>query len=64
MKMVQYQVVKSTEDINEKIKKGTKGVILEVLSESVFLVEFVNEKNETLDDGMTTVTADKLELCK
>ena len=43
-------------DISPIIRKGTKGVILSILEEDkVFLVEFVDEKGDTIGDGMETV---------
>ena len=45
-------------DISPIISKGTKGVILYILEEDkVFLVEFVDEKGDTIGNGMETVYA-------
>ena len=42
--------------ISPIIRKGTKGVILFILEEDkVFLVEFVDEKGDTIGNGMETV---------
>jgi PII-like signaling protein len=59
--MKQYQMIKASKDINTDVKKGTRGVILEVLDDQTFIVEFVNENNDTLDNGMTTVTKSEIE---
>lgn len=54
-------MIKASKDINTDVKKGTRGVILEVLDDQTFIVEFVNENNDTLDNGMTTVTKSEIE---
>ncbi|MDF2430654.1 MAG: hypothetical protein JWP44_285 [Mucilaginibacter sp.] len=43
MSFKQYQLIELTADINPVIKKGLKGVILEVWADDVFEVEFVKE---------------------
>lgn len=51
-------MVVTKEQINKEIPKGTRGTVLEILeNDRVFLVEFVNDLNETLGDGMTVVQA-------
>ena len=58
MKFRENDVVVSIVDISPIIKKGTKGVILSILEEDkVFLVEFVDEKGDTIGNGMETVYA-------
>lgn len=53
-----YDMVVTKEQINKEIPKGTRGTVLEILeNDRVFLVEFVNDLNETLGDGMTVVQA-------
>lgn len=58
--MEEYQIVISIVDINNSVTKGTIGVILVVLDADNYIVEFINEKNETLDNGMTTVNANQI----
>lgn len=58
MKFRENDVVVSIVDISSVIRKGTKGVILSILEEDkVFLVEFVDEKGDTIGNGMETVYA-------
>ena len=47
----QYDVVKASRDINEQIKKGCLGSVVHLYDReaNTFLVEFVNDKNETID---------------
>ena len=56
MKFRENDVIVSIVDISPIIRKGTKGVILSILEEDkVFLVEFVDEKGDTIGNGMETV---------
>ena len=58
MKFRENDVVVSIVDISPIIRKGTKGVILYILEEDkVFLVEFVDEKGDTIGNGMEMVYA-------
>ena len=58
MKFRENDVVVSIVDISPIIKKGTKGVVLSILEkDKVFLVEFVDEKGDTIGNGMETVYA-------
>ena len=58
MKFRENDVIVSIVDISPIIRKGTKGVILSILEEDkVFLVKFVDEKGDTIGDGMETVYA-------
>jgi len=53
----QYEVIELARDLNPAIRKGTRGTILEVLSEDCFEVEFLNEKGRNLEfDGQYTFT--------
>jgi hypothetical protein len=47
--MDQYQIVELTKDLNPAFKQGMRGVILEILDEDTFLVEFVNEDGTNLE---------------
>ena len=50
MKFRENDVIVSIVDISPIIRKGAKGVILSILEEDkVFLVEFVDEKGDTID---------------
>ena len=58
MKFRENDIIVSIVDISPIIRKGTKGVILSILEEDkVFLVKFVDEKGDTIGDGMETVYA-------
>ena len=58
MKFRENDIIVSIVDISPVIRKGTKGVILSILEEDkVFLVEFVDEKGDTIGNGMETVYA-------
>ena len=58
MKFRENDVIVSIVDISPIISEGTKGVILYILEkDKVFLVEFVDEKGDTIGDGMETVYA-------
>ena len=64
MKFRENDVIVSIVDISPIIRKGTKGVILSILEEDkVFLVEFVDEKVDTIGDGMETVYAYQIIRC-
>ena len=64
MKFRENDVVVSIVDISPIIKKGTKGVILSILEEDkVFLVEFVDEKGDTIGNEMETVYAYQIIRC-
>jgi hypothetical protein len=49
--MKEYDIVKSVRDLDDKIPKGCRGTILIAFTDfpNAFVVEFVNESNETLD---------------
>lgn len=58
MKFRENDIIVSIVDISPIIRKGTKGVILSILEEDkVFLVEFIDEKGDTIGNGMETVYA-------
>jgi len=58
MKFRENDIIVSIVDISPIISEGTKGVILSILEEDkVFLVEFVDEKGDTIGNGMETVYA-------
>ena len=64
MKFRENDVIVSIVDISPIIRKGTKGVILSILEEDkVFLVEFVDEKGDTIGNGMETVYAYQIIIC-
>jgi hypothetical protein len=56
MKFRENDIIVSIVDISPIIRKGTKGVILSILEEDkVFLVEFIDEKGDTIGNGMETI---------
>ena len=56
MKFRENDVIVSIVDISPIISEGTKGVILSILEEDkVFLVEFIDEKGDTIGNGMETI---------
>ena len=58
MKFRENDIIVSIVDISPIIRKGIKGVILSILEEDkVFLVEFIDEKGDTIGNGMETVYA-------
>ena len=64
MKFRENDVIVSIVNISSVIRKGTKGVILSILEEDkVFLVEFVDEKGDTIGNGMETVYAYQIIRC-
>ena len=64
MKFRENDVIVSIVNISSVIRKGTKGVILSILEEDkVFLVEFVNEKGDTIGNEMETVYAYQIIRC-
>lgn len=59
----EYDVIKIKIDLNDTIKADTIGVILSVYENGKsFLVEFVDENNQTIGDGMTLVNFEDIEL--
>ena len=64
MKFRENDIIVSIVDISSVIRKGTKGVILSILEgDKVFLVEFVDEKGDTIGNGMETVYAYQIIRC-
>ena len=64
MNFRENDVIVSIVNISSVIRKGTKGVILSILEEDkVFLVEFVDEKGDTIGNGMETVYAYQIIKC-
>ena len=64
MKFRENDVIVSIVDISPIIRKGTKGVLLYILEEDkVFLVEFVDEKGDTIGNGMEMVYAYQIIIC-
>ena len=56
MKFRENDIIVSIVDTSPIIRKGTKGVILTILEEDkVFLVEFIDEKGDTIGNGMETI---------
>ena len=56
MKFRENDIIVSIVDISPIISEGTKGVILSILEEDkVFLVEFIDEKGDTIGNGMETI---------
>ena len=47
--MQEYDVIKSTRDLNENVPKGSIGTVLIILSASDYEVEFVDQEGDTLD---------------
>ncbi len=60
LKFKEYQVVVAKRDINSAVKKGTHGTILIVFDSSNFLVEFIDDTGESLNDGSTEVNINDL----
>jgi hypothetical protein len=59
----EHDLVISVVPINEDIKENTIGVVLSISKDKKqFLVEFVNDKNETIGDGMTVVNESQVKL--
>jgi hypothetical protein len=59
----EYDVVKAKIDLAENIKKSTEGVILSVYRNGeYYLVEFFDENNDTIGNGMDTVALNDIEL--
>ena len=64
MKFRENDVVVSIVDISSVIRKGTKGVILSILEEDkVFQQKFVDEKGDTIVNGMEMVYAYQIIKC-
>ena len=56
MKFRENDVVVLIVDISPIISEGTKSIILSILEEDkVFLVEFIDEKGDTIGNGMETI---------
>jgi hypothetical protein len=59
----EYDSVKAVKDIDDLVTKGTAGVILSVFQNGNFyLVEFVDDENWTIGNGMHTVSKGDIEL--
>lgn len=59
----EHDLVISVVPINEDIKENTRGVVLSISKDKkLFLVEFINDKNETIGDGMTVVNESQVKL--
>ena len=55
----QYDTFELAKDLNSVIRKGMQGVILEILSENIFEVEFVERDGTNLEfNGQKTFTID------
>lgn len=60
---IENNIIISKKEISSQIPKGTKGVILEVYKNGdYYLVEFIDNENYTIGDGMETVFKDDIEL--
>lgn len=58
-----FDIVFSTKSISEEVSAGTKGVILDIYEDGkYYLIEFVDEYDSTIGDGMYTVSADNISL--
>ena len=57
--MKQYDVFELSKDINPNIKKGLRGVVLQIYSDGIFEVEFVNDDGMNIEfDGHSRFTID------
>jgi hypothetical protein len=55
--MQRYQVIELIVDINPQLKKGMKGVILEIWDADTYEVEFVDDDATNIEfEGMSTFT--------
>ena len=55
----QYDIFELSMDLNPEITMGMTGVILEVLSNNIYEVEFVEEDGTNLEfEGQSTFTVD------
>jgi hypothetical protein len=56
-------IVKAKLDLSKNIRKDTEGVILSVYDNgNYFLVEFIDKNSDTIEDGMTKVKVNDIEL--
>lgn len=56
-------VIKTNKRINNEIAEGTEGVVLCVFDKGKeFLIEFIDEKGETIGNGMETVQQADIDL--
>jgi hypothetical protein len=61
--LFEHDCIKALKDIDALVTKGTAGVILSVYQNGDFyLVEFVDDENWTIGNGMYTVSNDDIEL--
>lgn len=61
----QYQTFILNTDLNSNIKKGMRGVILEIFDENTFEIEFVKEDGSNYEYGGNytfTVTSDQFNI--
>lgn len=59
----EYDIIKIKIDLTNEITKGTTGTILSVYDNgNFFLIEFFDENEETIGDGMTLVKLEDVEL--
>ena len=59
MKMKQYDIFELSKDLNPIIKKGKRGVVLQIYNDGIFEVEFVNDEGLNIEyDGRSTFTID------
>ena len=61
----QYDVIQLTQNLNSNIKKGLKGVVIEVYDSEIFEIEFVDENGFNIEyNGISTFTVNKTILKK
>ncbi len=56
-----YDLVRAKEEINDKIPRYSLGVVLDVSADGTFFViEFFDDKENTLDGGATIVKSEQV----
>ena len=61
----QYDIFKLRDDLNPKIKKGMKGVVLEKYNDDNYEVEFLDEQGRNIEyEGNFTFTINKGQINK
>jgi hypothetical protein len=59
MKMKQYDIFELSKDLNPNIKKGKRGVVLQIYKDGIFEVEFVSDDGLNIEyEGHSTFTID------
>ena len=63
LRMQQYQAIELIVDINPKLRKGMKGVILEIWDADTYEVEFINDDGTNIGfEGMSTFTVKRTDM--